>query len=79
MDRVIAKTINYHVISTCAGKFKMPRKKRQTKKGPTVQFSTSAKSVDGKGSYESKLREWRKIRDNLETEGERFVYVTVSC
>jgi len=53
----------------------MPRRKRQTKKEPTVQFSESAKTTDGKGSYESKLREWRKIRDNLETEGEWFVQV----
>ena len=64
------------MIEALRGKFKMPRRKRQTKKEPTVQFSTSAKTTDGKGSYESKLREWRKVRVNMETEGKRFVSVS---
>lgn len=47
----------------------MPRNKRRCKTGATVKFSQPADEVDGKGSYESKLREFRKVRDSLETEG----------
>lgn len=47
----------------------MPRNKRRCKTGTTVKFSQPDNAADGKGSYESKLREWRKVRDSLETEG----------
>ena len=53
--------------------FEMPRNKRHCKTGATVKFSQPTDKEDGKGSYESKLREWRKVRDSLETEGTYFV------
>lgn len=46
----------------------MPRNKRRCKTGATVKFSQPTDEGNEKSSYESKLREWRKVRDSLETE-----------
>ena len=34
-----------------------------------MKFSQPTDEAAAKASYESRLREWRKVRDNLETEG----------
>ena len=47
----------------------MPRNKRRCKTGTTVKFAQPTDEGNDKSSYESKLREWRKVRDSLETEG----------
>lgn len=49
--------------------YKMPRNKRRCKTGATVKFAQPTDEGSVKSSYESKLREWRKVRDSLETEG----------
>ena len=48
----------------------MPRKKRHCKTGGIVKFAQpDDDETTLKASYESRLREWRKTRDSLETEG----------
>ena len=50
----------------------MPRHKRRCKVGATVKFTQPDDETTVKASYESRLREWRKVRDSLETEGTRL-------
>ena len=52
----------------------MPRNKRRCKTGATVKFSQPTDEGNEKSSYESKLREWRKVRDSLETEGTQLTH-----
>ena len=47
----------------------MPRNKRRCKTGATVKFAQPIDEENDSSSYESKVREWRKVRDSLETEG----------
>lgn len=49
--------------------YKMPRNKRRCKTGATVKFAQPIDEENDSSSYESKVREWRKVRDSLETEG----------